>query len=189
MSSASDLQTLITNLLDMSYIESGEVSINEVTCSLPDILWDLEAFVRAEAAARQLKLSVNMENLVHENVICDRQQMYQALINIVGNALKFTPPGGHISIGLTESRGAPSGHGFYIFRIRDTGIGMDKEFLTRIFEPFERERTATISGNQGMGLGMAITQNIVEAMGGTISVESEEGKGTEFSISIQFSLA
>lgn len=189
MSSANDLQTLITSLLDISHMESGEISINEAPCSLTDILWDLEASVRAEARIRQLELSVKSSGLIHENVICDRQQMNQALMNIMSNALKFTPAGGQISVCLTESHGAFEGYGFYVFKIRDTGIGMNKEFLQHIFEPFERERTAPISGNPGIGLGMAITQNIVETMGGTIRVESEEGKGTEFSISIQFRLA
>ena len=189
MSSANDLQALIANLLDMSHIESGEISINESPCALQDILWDLEAMVRAEAKARQLKLSVKSEGLIHEHVICDRQQMNQALINIVGNALKFTPAGGQVSVRLTESPGASEGYGFYVFRIWDTGIGMNKKFLEHIFEPFEQERTNPVSGNKGMGLGLAITRNIVETMGGTIRVESEEGKGSEFSISIQLRLA
>lgn len=189
ISSAHDLEILIGNLLDMSNIENGEININESPCSLPDILWDLEATIRAEAKARQLELSVNSKDLIHGNVCCDQQQLTQALMNILGNALKFTPAGGKISLCLTESHGAPAGFGFYTFRIQDTGIGINKEFLERIFEPFERERTSSISGTQGMGLGMAITRNIVETMGGTIHVESEEGKGTDVSISIQFHLA
>lgn len=189
MSSTGELEILIADLLDVSYTESGESSTSEAPCALTDLLQALESSVRAEAKTRQLKLKVESSGLIHRNVICDRQQLSQALMNLVGNALKFTPPGGEVSIRLTESQGAPAGHGFYVFSVRDTGIGMSQEFLNRIFEPFERKRTAALGGTQGMGLGLAITQNIIEAMGGTINVESEEGKGSEFSISIQFRLA
>lgn len=189
MSSANELQILIANLLNMSLTESGGVSVNETPCALRDVLRELEAAVCAEARARQLDLSVESGGLVHGNVICDRQQLNQALMNVMGNALKFTPPGGRISVRLTESQGAPAGYGFYVFKIRDTGVGMNQEALARVFEPFERERTATSGEVQGMGLGMAITRNIVETLGGTVCVDSEEGKGTEVSISIQFHLA
>lgn len=189
MSAANDLQVLIDNLLDISHIESGKMDINETSCVLPDILWDLESIVRAETKIRQLELSVECSGLVHENVFCDRQQLTQALMNLTGNALKFTPAGGRISVSLTESQGAPEGYGFYIFKVRDTGIGINKEFLELIFDPFERKHTAIPGGGSGMGLGLAITRNIVETMGGSISVKSEEGKGSEFSIAIQFSLA
>lgn len=189
MSAANDLQKLIGDLLEISHIESGNININEAPCELPDILWNLEAAARAEAKARQLELSISSENLIHGNVICDRQQLNQALMNIIGNALKFTPSGGRISVSLTEIPGATAGYGFYVFRIWDTGIGMSKELLEHIFEPSERERTKTVNGTHGMGLGLVITQNIVETMGGIIRVESEEGKGTEVSISIQFRLA
>lgn len=187
MSATNDLQALIVDLLNMSQMESGDININEAPCALPNVLWDLEAAVRAEAQTRQLKLSVECEDLIHGNVICDRQQLSQALMNITGNALKFTPPGGRISIRLTESHGAPAGYGFYIFSVRDTGIGMNQKLLDHIFEPLGQGQTASPDGAQGMG--MAITQNIVEKLGGTIRAESEEGKGAEFSISIQFRLA
>lgn len=187
MSSANDLQTLIDSLLNSSHLESEDISSNEIPCTLADILWELESLVRAEALTRQLDLSVGGEGLTHENIICDRQQLIQALMNILDNAMKFTPAGGQINVCLTESHGAAAGYGFYIFRIRDTGIGMSKEILEHLFDPFKRERTASSSGSQGMGI--AVTKNIVEKMGGTIHVESEVGKGTEFSVSIQFHLA
>ncbi len=189
MSAANDLQKLIGDLLEISHIESGNININEAPCELPDVLWNLEAVARAEAKARQLELSISSENLIHGNVICDRQQLNQALMNIIGNALKFTPSGGRISVSLTEIPGATAGYGFYVFRIWDTGIGMSKELLEHIFEPSERECTKTVNGTHGMGLGLIITQNIVETMGGVIRVESEEGKGTEITVSIQFRLA
>ncbi|MCM1136831.1 MAG: PAS domain-containing protein [Clostridium sp.] len=187
MTSANDLQALISNLLDMSYIESGDMNINEIPCVLSDILWELEASVRAEVRARGLKLSVEYENLTHSHVICDRRQLNQALMNIVGNSMKFTSAGGKISIRLSEFQGAPKGYGFYVFTIQDTGIGMSREVLKRIFDISERERVESPGGTKGMG--MAITQNIVETMGGIIRVESEEDKGTEVIISIQFRLA
>jgi len=189
MSSADELQKLIDDLLEKSHIESGNININETPCALSDILWNLEAVVRAEAKARQLEVSISSENLVHGNVICDREQLNQALMNIMGNALKFTPPGGRVSVRLTEFQGAPAGYGFYAFKIWDTGVGMSKELLEHIFEPSERKCTTPNKGTQGMGLGLAITRNIVEKMGGTIRVESEEGKGTEVSVSLQFRLA
>lgn len=187
ISATNDLQTLVVGLLNTSHLESGDISIDEAPCALLDILWELEATVRAEVRARQLKLSVGSRGLVHNNVICDRRQMIQVLMNIVGNALKFTPSGGLINVRLSESQSAPAGYGFYVFKVQDSGIGMNQETLEHIFDPFEREGAAPPDGNQGMG--MAIAQNIVEAMGGTISVESAEGKGTEVTISIPFRLA
>lgn len=188
LAAANDLQTLITNLLDISHMESGKIDINETPCVLSDILWDLEAIVRAEVKIRQLKLSIECEDLIHENVLCDRQLLSQALINIIGNALKFTPAGGKIRVSLSESQNISEGYGFYVFKVQDTGIGINKEFLELIFDPFERERTAIPGGGSGMGLGLVITRNIVETMGGSVSVNSEEGKGSEFSIAIQFRL-
>ena len=108
---------------------------------------------------------------------------------MINNALKFTPAGGKISVLLTETPGAPEGYGFYEFCIRDTGIGMNSDFVEHMFEPFERERTSTQSGQKGVGLGMTITKSIVEMMGGTVSVESEEGRGTEVTVSLQFRLS
>ncbi len=189
LSAADDLQKLIVDLLEISHLESGNISINEAPCALSDILWNLEAVVRAEAKARQLELSISSDKLIHGNVICDREQLNQALMNIMGNALKFTPPGGQIGIRLNELQGAPEGYGFYVFKIWDTGIGINKETLQHIFEPSARKRAKPVNGNQSMGLGLVITQNIIETMGGTIRVESTEGEGTEVTVSIQFRLA
>jgi len=189
MSAANDLQKMIGDLLEISHLESGNININETPCELSDILWNLEAVARAEAKAKQLELSISSEDLIHGNVVCDREQLNQALLNVVGNALKFTPPGGRIGVSLTEFPGAPMGYGFYVFKIWDTGIGMSKELLEHIFEPSERKHPKAVNGTPGMGLGLVITQNIIETMGGIIRVESEEGKGTEVSISIQFRLA
>ena len=187
--SANELLSLVSDVLDMSRMDRGEEAINETPCALEDLLRELEKTVRPEARAKQLDLSVESERLVHGNVICDRRQLSQALLNVMNNALKFTPAGGRISVVLTETTGAPPGYGFYEFRIRDTGIGMNKDFVGHMFEPFERERTSTQSGQKGVGLGMTITKGIVEMMGGTVSVESEEGRGTEVTVSLQFRLS
>ena len=188
VASTNDLLSLVSDLLDMSRIDRGDAAINDTPCALADLLRELERKTRPEARVRQLELSVESENLIHGNVVCDRMQLNQALMNVINNALKFTPAGGQVSVMLTETAGAPEGYGFYEFRIRDTGIGMNKDFVGHMFEPFERERTSTQSGQKGVGLGMTITKSIVEMMGGTVSVESEEGRGTEVTISLQFRL-
>ena len=189
IASTNDLLSMVSDVLDMSRMDRGDEAVNETPCALEDLLRELEKMTRSEARVRQLDLSVESENLVHGNVICDRMQLNQALMNVMNNALKFTPAGGQISVVLTETPGAPAGYGFYEFKIRDTGIGMSKDFVGHMFEPFERERTSTQSGQKGVGLGMAITKSIVEMMGGTVSVESEEGIGTEIIISLQFRLS
>lgn len=189
MASTNDLLSMVSDVLDMSRMDRGDEAINETPCALADLLRELEKMTRPEARMRQLELSVESENLIHGNVICDRLQLNQALMNVINNALKFTPAGGRISIVLTETAGAPPGYGFYEFRIRDTGIGMNSNFVEHMFEPFEREQTSTQSGQKGVGLGMTITKSIVEMMGGDINVESEKDKGTLVTISLQFRLS
>lgn len=180
MLATNDLEKLIDDLLELSHIESGNVSINEVPCALPDILWNLETSVRAEAGARQLDLSVSSENLVHGNVLCDYEQLNQVLLYIVSNSLKFTPPGGQIRVRLIEFQGASEGYGFYVFKIWNTGMGINKEL---------QEPTTVREDSLNIELGLAVIQNIIEAMGGSVRMESEEDKGTEVTISIQFRLA
>ena len=125
----------------------------------------------------------------HEDVITDKLRLNQILINIVGNAIKFTPVGGDIIIHLVERPCSTSGYAAYEFSIKDTGIGMSSDFLGHAFDTFAREQSATVSGIQGTGLGMAITKNIVEMMGGTVEVESEEGKGSKFTVTLTLRLA
>ena len=119
-------------------------------------------------------------NVVDEDVYCDKTRLNQVLINLLSNAIKFTPAGGAVSVRVAQLPDAPEGEGLYEIRVRDTGIGMSEEFAAHIFEPFEREQTATVSRTQGTGLGMAISKNIIEMMGGDISVFSQKDKGTEF---------
>ncbi len=187
--SSEHLLSLINDVLDMSRIESGKVKIEEKEVHLPDILHDLRTIIQANVHAKQLELFIDTVDVVHEDIICDKLRLNQILLNLISNAVKFTKPGGMLSIRVIEKDNAPGGYASYVFRVKDSGIGMSKEFQNHIFEPFTREQTSTVSGIQGAGLGMAITKNIVDMMGGTISVESEIGKGTEFTVCLQFRIS
>ncbi len=184
--SSEHLLSLINDVLDMSRIESGKVKIEEKDVHLPDVLHDLKTIIQSNVHAKQLELFIDTVDVVHEDIICDKLRLNQVLLNLISNAVKFTKPGGMLSIRVIEKSDAPNGYASYVFRVKDSGIGMSKEFQKHIFEAFTREQTSTVSGIQGTGLGMAITKNIVDMMGGTISVESEVGKGTEFTVCLQF---
>ncbi len=184
--SSNHLLSLINDVLDMSRIESGKVKIEEKECSLPEILHDLKTIVQADIMSKQLDFYIDTVDVVNEHVLCDRLRLNQILLNLLSNAMKFTKPGGVVSVRILQKRNAPEGYAVYEFQVKDTGIGMSTEFLKHVFEPFEREKTSTVSGIQGTGLGMAITKNIVDMMGGTVSVDSEVGKGTTFTVSLQF---
>ncbi len=184
--SSNHLLSLINDVLDMSRIESGKVKIEEKECSLPEILHDLKTIVQADIMSKQLDFYIDTADVVNEHVLCDRLRLNQILLNLLSNAMKFTKPGGVVSVRILQKRNAPEGYAVYKFQVKDTGIGMSTEFLKHVFEPFEREKTSTVSGIQGTGLGMAITKNIVDMMGGTVSVDSEVGKGTTFTVSLQF---
>lgn len=184
--SSNHLLSLINDVLDMSRIESGKVKIEEKETSLPEIMHDLKTIVQADVTAKQLEFYIDTADVVNEHVLCDKLRLNQVLLNLLSNAMKFTKPGGLVGVRIVQKANAPEGWAAYDFQIKDTGIGMSREFLDHVFEPFERERTSTVSGIQGTGLGMAITKNIVDMMNGTIAVESEEGRGTTFTVSLQF---
>ena len=186
MTSGNHLLSLINDILDMSRIESGKIRLDEKPCRLPDILHGLRNIVQADIHAKQLELYIDTVDVFDEDIYCDKLRLNQVLLNLLSNSVKYTGAGGMISMRITEKAGAPAGYANYEFSIRDTGIGMSKEFLSHIFEPFEREKNSTISGIQGTGLGMAITKNIVDMMSGTIDVKSEVGVGTEFIVSFTF---
>ena len=188
MTSGNHLLSLINDVLDMSRIESGKMSLEEKPCSMPDILHGLRNIVQADVHAKQLELYMDAVDVVNEEIYCDRLRVNQILLNLLSNSVKYTPAGGVVSVKVTEKPGAPAGHATYEFCIKDTGIGMSEEFVSKIFEPFERERNSTTSGIQGTGLGMAITKNIVDMMNGTISVKSKQGVGTEFTVLVTFRL-
>ena len=189
MTSSRHLLSLINDVLDMSRIESGKVKIDAVPVHLPDVIHDLRTIIQTNAAAKQLDLFIDTEDVHDENIIADKLRLNQILLNILGNAIKFTRPGGTIRIRVIQKPTAPDGFADYEFRIKDNGIGMSPEFQQHIFEAFSREDSSTVSGIQGTGLGMAITKNLVDMMGGKIAVHSEEGKGSEFIVDLRFALS
>ena len=182
--SSQHLLSLINDVLDMSRIESGKMTLDESEVHLPDLIHDLQTIIHANVAAKQLNLFIDTKDVEHEDIITDKLRLNQVFLNILSNAIKFTPNGGNISFHVTEKPSPIPEHAVFEFRVKDSGIGMSREFQKTIFEAFSREKTSTVSGIQGTGLGMAITKSIVDMMGGTISVNSEEGKGTEFIVTI-----
>jgi len=184
LASSNHLLSLINDVLDMSRIESGKIHLEEVEVNLSDVLHDLKTIVSGQIYAKQLKLYMDAMDVTDEDVYCDKTRLNQILLNLLSNAIKFTPAGGTVSVRVRQLAGKVRGCGQYEFRIKDNGIGMSQEFAQKIFEPFERERTSTVSRIQGTGLGMAITKNIVDMMGGTIEVQTAQGKGTEFTVCV-----
>ena len=183
------LMSLINDVLDMSRIESGKVKIEESEIHLPDLIHDLRTIIQADINSKQLDLFIDTVDVINEDVICDKLRLSQILLNLLSNAMKFTKPGGTVSLRIIQKKDSARGCAVYEFRVKDTGIGISKEFQEHIFEAFTRERSTTVSGIQGTGLGMAITKSIVDIMGGTISVNSEVGKGTEFIVKLQFRIS
>ena len=182
LASSNHLLSLINDVLDMSRIESGKIHLEEVEVNLSDVLHDLKTIVSGQIYAKQLELYMDATDVTDEDVYCDKTRLNQILLNLLSNAIKFTPAGGTVSVRVRQLAGKVHGCGQYEFRIKDNGIGMSEEFAQKIFDPFERERTSTVSRIQGTGLGMAITKNIVDMMGGTIEVQTAQGKGSEFII-------
>ena len=182
LSSSRHLLALINDILDMSRIESGKLQLEETEVNLSEMLHDIKTIVGGQVHAKQLELYMDALDVTDEDVYCDRTRMGQILLNLLSNAIKFTPAGGTVSVRVRQLAGTVRDCAQYEFRVRDNGIGMSPEFAQKIFEPFERERTSTVSRIQGTGLGMAITRNIVEMMGGTIKVQTEKNRGTEFII-------
>ena len=187
--SSQHLLSLINDVLDMSRIESGKVKIEEKAVHLPDLVHDVRSIIQPNVAAKRLSLFIDTMDIEDEDIITDPLRLNQILLNILSNAIKFTPTGGMISIRIAQKNGAPKGCVCYEFRIKDNGIGMSEEFQKHIFEEFSREESSTVSGIQGTGLGLSITKNIVDLMGGTIALESEPGKGSEFIVNLCFPLS
>ena len=184
--SSQHLLSLINDVLDMSRIESGKVKIEEKAVHLPDLVHDVRSIIQPNVAAKRLSLFIDTMDIEDEDIITDPLRLNQILLNILSNAIKFTPTGGMISLRIAQKNDAPTGRARYEFRIKDNGIGMSEEFQKHIFEEFSREESSTVSGIQGTGLGMSITKNIVDLMGGTIALTSEPGKGSEFIVTLCF---
>lgn len=183
------LLLLINDVLDMSHIESGTLKLEHAPVYLPDVLENLKAIIQTDSSAKQLKFCADTKNMVHKNVITDKLRLNQVLLNILENAVKYTRPGGKIYFQIQELKEQEPGFAKYEFRVKDTGIGMSEEFIAHIFEPFSREQTSTVSGIEGMGLGMAIVKKIVDRMDGTIAVKSRQGKGTEVTVILPFKVS
>ena len=183
--SSQHLLSLINDVLDMSRIESGSVRIEYTTVHLPDILHDLRTIIQGSVYSKQQDLYIDTQDVFHEDIIIDKLRLTQVLLNIISNAVKFTPVGGMINIRVSEKPCRREGYTTVIFSVKDNGIGMSPEFCKQVFDSFSREHTVTENGIGGTGLGMAITKNIVDMMGGTIQVESEVGKGTEFTVILE----
>ena len=187
--SGKHLLSLINDVLDMSRIESGSVKIEKTNVYLPDVLEDLKTIILESVHAKQQKLLIKQQDVVHEDIITDKLRLTQVLLNIISNAVKFTPVGGTIHILVEEKASQKAGYAVYSFCIKDNGIGMSKEFQEHVFDSFARERTVTEGGITGTGLGMAITKNIVDLMGGTIHLTSKQGEGSEFIVTLECELA
>ena len=186
--SSRQLLGLINDILDMSRIESGKISLNMEEFVLPDLIEDFITVTMPQATDKGLNMEVNASDISHECVEGDAILIKRMMINIIGNSLKFTPAGGSIWLTIRELPPVIKGYGSYQFIMRDTGIGMSEEFISKLFMPFERAENSTKSRVEGTGLGMAITKNIVDMMGGQIKVESELGKGTTFTINLPIKL-
>ena len=188
LSSSNHLLSLINDILDMSRIESGKVQIKEQECNISELTHNLVNIIQPQVKAKQLDLFIDTFDVTNEDVIADSLKLSQIFVNLMSNAVKYTPAGGSVSFRIIQETTFHRGYGDYVFLVKDNGIGMSPEFVEHIFEPFEREASTTKTGIQGTGLGMAITKNIVDMMGGTISVKSEKGKGSEFRVQLSLKL-
>ena len=187
--SSQHLLSLINDVLDMSRIESGKVKIEEKIVHLPDLIHDLKSIIQSNVQSKRLSLLIDTLDIYDEDIITDPLRLNQVLLNILSNAIKFTPSGGTISLQITQKNTMQKNVAEYEFRIKDTGIGMSEQFVDHIFEEFSREESSTVSGVQGTGLGMAIAKKIVDLMDGTIEVNSVQGQGSEFIVKIKFRLS
>ncbi|MCM1387995.1 MAG: response regulator [Bacillus sp. (in: Bacteria)] len=188
LSSSNHLLSLINDILDMSRIESGKLQIKEQECNISDLTHNLVNIIQPQVKAKQLELFIDTFDVANEDVVADSLKLSQIFVNLLSNAVKYTPAGGTVSFRIQQQTTFHRGYGDYVFIVKDNGIGMTPGFVEHIFEPFEREESTTRTGIEGTGLGMAITKNIVEMMGGTITVQSEKGKGSEFRVELSLKL-
>ena len=181
--SSKHLLGLINDVLDMSKIESGKMTLNVELVSLREVMDSIVTIVQPQVKAKHQNFNISIYNIMSENVHCDSVRLNQIMLNLLSNAIKFTPEGGSIEVVLHEEK-SPRGEDHVRIRIhvKDTGIGMSEEFSQHIFESFTREDSKRVHKIEGTGLGMAITKYIVDAMGGEITVISQQGVGTEFQV-------
>ncbi|WP_411338099.1 ATP-binding protein [Ruminococcus gauvreauii] len=186
--SSRHLLNLINDVLDMSKIESGKLTMTVEDFSLSELIEGATAIVQPQCRSKEQAFAVETKNIRHEYLIGDMLRMNQVILNLISNAVKFTPPKGKITVLIEELSQKHTGYAMYRFQISDTGSGIAPEFLSKIFLPFEREDTRNVHHTEGSGLGLAIAKNIVEAMGGQITVESEIGKGTTFTVELELQI-
>ena len=187
--SGKHLLSLINEVLDMSKIESGKIDLAEEEVNLSDLIGNLVTMIRPAMQEKKHQLDVHITSVEHERVIGDAMRMQQIFMNILGNAAKYTNPGGKIEMEISEKASDTYGYGCYEFIFRDNGIGMSGEYLKKLFEPFSRAEDSRVSKIEGTGLGMTIARNIARRMNGDIAVESELGKGTKFAVTLILKLA
>ncbi len=181
---------LINDVLDMSKIESGKMTLSMSDVSLREVMDGIVSIVQPQVKNKRQKFNVSIENIEHESVYCDSVRLNQVILNLISNAVKFTPDEGNIEVRLYEEK-SPKGENFarYHLEVRDNGIGMTEEFQKTVFDAFAREDTKRVHKTEGTGLGMAITKYIVDAMKGEIRVESKQGKGTCFYVTLDLEIA
>ena len=187
--SSEHLLALLNDVLDMSRIESGRMTLNEKEDSLAEIIHVLREIFHADVQAKKLKFHIETEDIRNERIFCDKLRLNQILLNLLSNAVKYTGQGGTVSLRIVQKPAADVGRADFEFLVKDNGIGMSEEFVKTIFDPFTREENSTVSAIQGTGLGMAITKKLVEMMGGSISVTTKKGEGTEVVVSLNFRLS
>ena len=185
--SSNHLLSLINDVLDMSRIESGRITINENRCDLREIAIKIRNIMQPQMTAKELKFEIDLDTVVNPEVYCDETRVTQILLNLLSNSVKYTEPGGSVRMAIMQ-KPCIRGRRYcgYVFVVSDTGIGISKDFLGHVFEPFERETGRIENHSYGSGLGMSIAKGIVDMMGGNIRVESEENVGTEFVVELEF---
>jgi len=185
-SSSRHLLALINDILEMSRIESGKMTLDPEPCDIARVVDEARTLFTSQMQAKGIDFMADTSSSVTDRwVLCDKNRLNRVLLNLLSNAYKFTPEGGSVAVELVQE-GSADGVASFALHVRDTGIGMSPEFAGRLFSPFERERTSTVSGIQGTGLGLSITKSIVDLMGGTIEVATEQGAGTEFVVRTSF---
>ena len=188
-SASEHLMSQLNDILEMSRIEGGKLELNEVVCDIGAIAEKASDIAATYAADKLLKFAISTDKVKDRWVYCDTIRFERVLNNLLSNAVKYTPEDGEIRLGLVQTDCERDGYGRYELKVRDSGTGMNEEFIAEIFDAYGKERSSTIEGLQGTGLGMAITKRIVDAMGGSISVKSEPGKGSEFLVVLELKLA
>ena len=182
------LLSLINSILDMSRIESGKAKLNETPADMRKCFASLNATLSQQAASNDIELTMNVGKISDPYVYVDRDRFNRILINIIANGIKYTRPGGYVHAACCQ-QGRDDGRGIYVISVNDNGIGMSQEFQKHVFEEFSREESSQATGIQGTGLGLSLCKSFVSLMGGTISCQSEQGKGTTFTVTLPLKIS